>query len=400
MAQWEKNSSYEWRRRIVSQVRAGIGLRVVARTNPVSLSTVQRWVKRAANLLPDQVEWGNRSHVAHRTNRTAPHIEERILHYRKSLKEHSPLGVFGAQAIRRELTGMTNIPSVRTIGRILERKGALDGARRIRRPAPPSGWYLPDVMRHKAELDSFDVIEDHVLKGGSMVQVMTGISLHGGVPGAWPHATMNADHVMESLVMHWKDIGLPAYAQFDNAPLFIGVMGYQDVFGRMVRFCMGLGVVPVFAPFRETGFQASIESFNGRWGVKVWNRFHHSSMSDVRYRSNRFISAYRERIAIRAESAPPRKPFPKGWSMNLRSFEPGCVIFLRRTDRKGGVQVMGRKVLVDEHWTHRLVRCEVSLQKQRIDFYALRRMMPLVQPLLQAIPYHPVIRKLQRLTSE
>lgn len=395
MAQWEKKA-YEWRRRIVIQVREGSGLRAVARANRVSLTTVQRWVKRAANHPLDEVEWGNLSHAPRRSNRTAPLIEEKVLHYRKSLKEYSPLGECGAQAIRRELLahGMGAAPSIRTIGRILERRGALDGARRIRRPPPPSGWYLPDVMNRRAELDSFDVIEDHVLEGGRMVQVMTGISLHGGVPGAWPYTSMTADRVMESLVMHWKDIGLPTYAQFDNAPLFIGVMGYRDVFGRMVRFCMGLGVVPVFTPFRETGFQASIESFNGRWGVKVWNRFFHTSMSDVRYRSARYISAYRQRIAVRAESAPPRKPFPQGWTMNLRSFNSGRVIFLRRTDRKGSVQVMGRKVLVDEHWPHRLVRCEVSLQHHRISFYSLRRMQPLAQPLLRAIPYHPAIRDL------
>ncbi|SRR5712691_4046719 len=73
-----------------------------------------------------------------------------------------PLGEYGAQAIRRELAvrGPAGVPSVRTIGRILERRGALDGGRRIRRPPPPPGWYLPEVAAGRAELDSFDMPVD------------------------------------------------------------------------------------------------------------------------------------------------------------------------------------------------------------------------------------------------
>jgi hypothetical protein len=32
----------------------------------------------------------------------------------------------------------------------------MDGKRRIRYTAPPLGWYLPDVAKGDAELDSFD----------------------------------------------------------------------------------------------------------------------------------------------------------------------------------------------------------------------------------------------------
>ncbi|MGH8537185.1 MAG: hypothetical protein ACREXM_12160 [Gammaproteobacteria bacterium] len=49
---------------------------------------------------------------------------------------------------------------------MLARHGALDGAHRQRRPAPPKGWYLPDLARGEAELDSFDFIEDLKIAGG------------------------------------------------------------------------------------------------------------------------------------------------------------------------------------------------------------------------------------------
>ena len=73
--------------------------------------------------------------------------EDLILVLRRELKEQSALGEFGAQAIHRALVarGHPAVPTVRTIGRVLERRGALDGRRRVRRLPPPRGWYLPAV---------------------------------------------------------------------------------------------------------------------------------------------------------------------------------------------------------------------------------------------------------------
>jgi hypothetical protein len=42
------------------------------------------------------------------------------------------------------------------------------------------------VARHEAELDSFDVIEGLMFTGGRRFEVLTGISLHGGLAVAWP----------------------------------------------------------------------------------------------------------------------------------------------------------------------------------------------------------------------
>ena len=71
-----------------------------------------------------------------------------MLTLRRELAETSDLGACGAKAIHQALRGSWPagaVPSVRTIGRILERRGALDGRERVRRPPPPRGWYLPEV---------------------------------------------------------------------------------------------------------------------------------------------------------------------------------------------------------------------------------------------------------------
>ena len=368
----------------------------------VSLLTVQRWCERAGREAIERVDWTDRSSMPKRTRRVEAETERVVIILRRELKDESVLGEYGARAIRQEMVfrGAGTIPSVRTIGRILERSGELDGRRRIRRPPPPPGWYLPEVAARSTELDSFDAIEDHVLEGGSPVNVLTGISLHGGVAGAWPCSVVTADDVLDALLGHWREVGLPGYVQFDNAPLFIGMPArYRNVLSRVVRLCFCLGVVPVFVPLRETGFQASIESFNRLWAEKVWSRYFHASLDAVKSRSAAYIAAHRHKNAQRAERAPARRRFPRDWKMDIKNPPPGRIILLRRANGRGEVNVLGGSQYCSSGWPYRLVRCEVDLTEQNIRFYALRRKDPGNQPLLREIPYEFKIRTLDGVTS-
>ena len=144
---------------------------------------------------------------------------------RTELGQCSDLGFHGAEAIHEALKArkVEPLPSVRTIHRILERRGALDGQRRIRRPAPPPGWHRPEVASKRRELDGFDGVEGLVIQGGPQVEVLNGISLHGGWAASWPReARVTAKVVVASLVEHWRAFGLPGSAQFDNDTIFQG----------------------------------------------------------------------------------------------------------------------------------------------------------------------------------
>jgi hypothetical protein len=316
-------------------------------------------------------------------------VEERVLAVRQALQATSDLGEYGAGPIRQALAaqGFTPLPAVRTIGRILERRGVLDGRRRQRWPAPPRGWYLPTVAAGQAELDSFDLIEGLVIRGGIEVEVLTAVGLHSGIPAAWPSGPWTARQVSAQLVTHWQHVGLPAYAQFDNDTRFQGPHQHPDTLGRVIRLCLSLEVTPVFAPPREMGFQAALENFNGRWQAKVWTRFQHDSLTGLQEQSARFIAASRRKLATRLEQAPSRRPWPVTWRFDPQAPLRGCVMFLRRTNEEGVVSLLGRMLPVDSTWPHRLVRAEVDLTAHVIRVVALRRRDPLHQPLLREIPY-------------
>lgn len=381
---------------MVSHVRRGATLRSVAKACGVSLRTVQVWVARAGDERLDRVDWSDRPRGGRRTSQaTSAAVEDVVLAVRRRLQTSSALGEYGAAAIRRELTAhprkyrLKTVPSLRTIGRILARRGALDGRRRMRRPPPPKGWYLPHVAARTAELDSGDLVEGLVLRGGQSVEVFNLISLHGGLVNSFVRACWTTDFVLKSLEQHWRAQGLPDYLQFDNDTVFQGPHQHADVFGRVTRMCLQLGVTPVFSPPRENGFQASIEAYNGRWQQKVWQRFTFDSLADVRRQSARFVKAVHQRSASRIQDAPPRRAFPHAWSFQPRRRLQGTVIFIRRTNDQGAVSLLGHTFPLDATWPHRLVRCEVDLTQGQINCFKLRRREPHHHPKIKTIDYTP-----------
>jgi hypothetical protein len=364
---------------MVSQVRDGISQRAVARSFRVSLSTVQRWLARAGDLPLAEVDWVARPAGCRVSPlRTKAGVEQRVLVIRRQLRTESDLGEYGPEAIQRELQqrGARVIPAVATIARILSRRGALDGRKRVRRQAPPPGWFLSDVAAKRAEMDNFDGIEDLVIRGGIDVNVLTGISLHGGLCAAWPAAQITAKFTVDSLLEHWREVGLPHFAKFDNGTVFQGPHQWPDTFGRVTRMCLSLQVTPVFAPPLCRGFQAEIEAFNRRWQDAVWSRFLFDERDAVVAQSNRFVVAHQRRYAVRIEDAPDRRPFPKRWRLNLQHPLTGTVIYVKETNAKGQVAVLGHTFNVSPVWINRLVRADVDLTKGQIRFYALRRKDP------------------------
>jgi len=373
----------------VAVVRRGCSQRAAAARYGVALCTVQRWCQRARGQRLDRMDWTDHSSAPRRTRRTLAAAEQQVLTIRRWLKKHSVLGECGATAIWQEMEnrGIKDRPSIRTIGRILLRRGALDSRRRTRRPAPPKGWYLPEVAAERADLDSFDTIEGLAIHGGPHFTVFTGISLHGGLVTASPERQLSAKTVVDLLRAHWKEVGLPQYAQFDNDQRFTGPRQYADTVGRVSRLCLSLGLIPVFAPPNEMGFQAAIEGFNGQWQAKLWSRYRHRSVSGLKDRSARYVAAMRQRRTARQEQSPPRCAFPSNWRLDLQKHPCGKMIFLRRTDDRGRVNVLSHWFTIHRNWLHRLVRAEVDLNQSVIRFFALRRRDPSDQPLLKEVAY-------------
>ena len=389
---------------MVAAVRAGQSLRQAARAFGVSVGNVAYWVDQAQGERIDRARFANRK-PGRAWNRTSARVEQRILRTRRELRDKSVLGEYSADAIGLALRARVAapvpapaptpaaapvpapVPARATIYRVLERHGALDAVHRQRRPAPPKGWYLPNLAAAATELDSFDFVEDLKIAAGPLVSVLTGISLHGALSAAWIMPHPGAKVTVGTLIGHWRLHGLPDYAQFDNDTIFQGAHQFADTVGRVSRLCLALRVVPVFAPPREPGFQNSIEGFNGLWQSKVWQRHHCRNLAALEDVSARYIAAHQAKTAARREAAPPRRRFPARFAFDLRAPLSGTMIFLRRSNERGEVNLLGRTFPVAQQWLHRLVRCEVDFTHEQLRFHALRRRAPDDQPLLCKLPY-------------
>lgn len=383
---------------MVAAVGAGESQRSVARRFRVPLSTVQHWLRRAAQQPEAASAFEERPKGrAIPQNRTDAALERQVIGMRQTLRQ-SALGFVGAEAIAQQLhaRGEVGLPSVRTIGRILQRHGALAGEPRRRQKPPPPGWYLPRVASARAELESFDVVEDLRLEGGPLLSVFTGRALWRGDAAAWPLTHCVSETVVKCLVAHWAQWGLPDYAQFDNDTRFQGSHRYPDLLGRVVRLCLQLGVTPVFAPPREHGFQNLIESFNGLWQNKVWARFHHADAAALEQSNARFLQAWRARQQKQERMAPRRRTVPQDWCFCESVAPRGELVYLRRCDPQGVVHLLGHSFAVEAAWAHRLVRAEVDLDQHEVRFYRLRRKEPEMQELICRLPHQLPARSYPR----
>lgn len=361
---------------MVEDVRQGHSYRVVARRWQVGIATVALWVRRAANRRLDEVDWGDRpSGTRQPSAKTPAAVVLAIKRARRYLQRHDALGDHGPAAIRRYLLDRDiAAPSERTIARWLARAG-LSGREKWRRPPPPKGWYLPDLAAARAELDSCDIVEGMCLRGKRRVEALNTISLWGRLAGTTAAGAIKTDDIRRSLQHRWEKEGCPAYLQVDNDTVFSGAHSQRRYLGRLVHWCLCVGVVPVFAPPYEPGFQAAIEAYNRRWQERAWRRWRHRSVGDLQRRSDAFVNAYNER----AQCLAPRK----AWKEPSDLPRVQRIILLRRLDADGALTLFAQKRTVAADWAHRLVRCDVDYGQQKVRIYGLRRRDPANQPFLK-----------------
>lgn len=388
---WRNEKRWVHRRRlIVAAVRRGLSVRAAARRFQVSVGLVSKWVRRAGETRLDRVDWSSRPKGNPRPVRTDTAVERAVLVVRAELRERSALGEYGAAAIRSSLQvrGLQPLPCERTVHRILQRHGLVSPSR-FRRPPPPPGWYLPAVASAEHELDAFDFVEGLALSRGRHFDAFTGISLWGSVAHCtiMPHGAHVAAS-LQALERHWLAVGRPTFAQFDNDSIFQGSHGHPGQLGRFVHACLCLGVTPIFTPPRETGFQGKMEAFNRRWQEAVWQRFHFPSFTALQRASDRFIAAHRQKHRASSERITRLRCQPLS---EARLPIAQRVIFLRRADASGVVQLLLQRFQLPSPWQHRLVRCEIDLTAQTITCVGLRRRAPSDQPVLL---HKPIVAKL------
>ena len=101
--------------------------------------------------------------------------------------------------------------------------------------------------------------------------------------------------VVNALISSWKKLGIPRYLQKDNQLPFTGSNRYPRAFGSVIRFCLYLGVHPVFIPIREPWRNGHIERFHETYKKMFLNKYYFDNPDELLHGSNDFESRHNEK---------------------------------------------------------------------------------------------------------
>ena len=221
--------------------------------------------------------------------RTPPHIERAVPSVRRRLEApacakpraagrratpQTRYSQIGAGKIREELRmlGLTPLPSVRTIARILERVGQTNPSLRLAKPLAKTDYPGPQAQDSN-QVHQVDMVGPRYLKGDSTRYYFL-ICKDAFDQTVYLELAENRsmDGVLAFLIRAWQHLGLPGVVQFDNGREFCGFGAPASHLSRVIRLCLRLEVEATFIPkgnpqrngpvcVRRTG--RSVENFNG-----------------------------------------------------------------------------------------------------------------------------------------
>jgi putative transposase len=253
------NDELSARHRAITLRLAGRPVKAVCATVGRSEVWFRKWWHRYLDAGPEGLYDRTRANH-HIALRISAELERTILAIRHRLQAHATpatrYSLTGAGTILAELQGLglRPLPCERTIERVLERNGLT--APRVRRaPLLPRQEYPGPQARASNELHEVDLVGPVYLKGRRhRYYIWVGKDAFDGAVCLRLVDSRRMDEVLGFLGECWKDLGIPAQVQLDNAREVAGWGPAARTLSRVIRLCLHYGVTPVFIPAKEPQF--------------------------------------------------------------------------------------------------------------------------------------------------
>ena len=199
-------------------------------------------------------------------NRTPTEIEEIVKFVRLNLYNQDLF--CGAQAILWELEdlGVSPLPSLRTINRILKRNDLTH--RRTGKYEPKGTPYpkLPGLLPNQTH--QMDMVGPCYLTGPIRFYGLNVIDTATARCGLHSSLSKSGQDVLGGTWDIWSRLGIPVNLQVDNAMSFLGSPKYPRALSQFVRLCLLHDVEPWFVPMAEPWRNGNIEQFNDHYQQK------------------------------------------------------------------------------------------------------------------------------------
>jgi putative transposase len=217
-------------------------------------------------------------------SRIEPKIEEAVKIVRLSLYNK---GLFcGDQAILWELDnlGVTPLPSLPTINRILERNCLTH--RRTGRYESKGVPYPKLLTTAPNQVHQLDLVGPCYLIGGNIrFYGLNVIDIAINRCGIEPMPNKSANSVLSSVWAIWRRLGIPLAVQADNEMVFYGGPKHPRGMGVLIRLCLMYGVELWFNPVKEPWRNGVVEKFNDHYKQKFLSRVFIRTFEDLKKES-------------------------------------------------------------------------------------------------------------------
>jgi transposase InsO family protein len=318
-------------------------------------------------------------------NRTPPHVERAVVSIRRRLAARATpqtrYSLVGAATIRAELKalGHTPLPALRTIEAIVSRAGLTCPPLRLARRLAQSD-YPGLVARDTNELHQVDVVGPRHLFGRSTDyyflicrDVFDGADYLEWVVGR------QMSTVIEFLIHAWQHLGLPEHVQFDNGREFCGFGQAARWLSRVIRFCLRVGVGPVFIPQGRPQRNGAIEHFNGwfqplllgrrlRRPADVRRELRHL-MATTNEQQVRPALGFKTTAQYRRSKRLRKLPAKFALDTDHLPLAAGKVTFIRLVSADGAIDVLEQDFQVGKRLKFQWVKATLDTQLQKLKVY-------------------------------
>jgi transposase-like protein len=249
------------RQRAVARYQRGESATAICQSLGHSREWLYKWVRRQQAGGATWAEERSRR-PARAPRQLAAALETAIVTTRRSLQQRELF--CGSQAIAWELAelGLTP-PSLRTISRVLERRGLVTRASGAYRPTGTA--YPAAPAERPGQVHQTDFVGPCFLRGAVRFYSLHSVDVVTGRCGVQQLPNRSSQPTLDAIWAIWHRLGIPQHQQVDNEMVFFGSRTHPRGLGPLIRLCLALDVEPWFIPPAEPWRNGVVEKFNDRW---------------------------------------------------------------------------------------------------------------------------------------
>lgn len=247
-------------------------------------------------------------------------------------------------------------------------------------PYLSNATYPAPTAEASNQLHQVDSVGPIYLKGQRQrYYIFVGKDVYDGAVCLKIYRSRKMETVLDFLGECWKNLGLPAQVQFDNAREVVGWGRAARYLSRVLRVCLRFGVEPLLIPPGRPQHNGSVENFNGWFQPRLFQR-HYSQLNALK----RELQCLQE--TVNAQHVQPRlagltpahhrqrtklRKLPANYPIptELLPIAAGRITFFRQVTAHGNIHLLSQTFKVGKRLKGEYVKVLLDTQREHLTVY-------------------------------